>query len=111
MASKKPLTIWDLPTEIQREILSYLRYVELQKRRGVSRSWCAITDTINPDFLDSQSSRVRQYEQEQINEIEELFAAGSLGGIPLKLAVSSKDICYPYDASFFERKSEFTIKV
>ena len=49
---------WDLPTEIHREIFSFLPFWTLQQRRGVSKQWRQTTDSLNPDYPDEQSQRV-----------------------------------------------------
>jgi len=99
---KRPAHFLDLPLELQREIFQYLPYWELQKRRGVSRSWCIVTDSLNPDYPDAQSQNVRRFCQPFIDNIEfefKYYRAENL--IFLRVGNwNKKKICYPPGASF-----------
>ncbi len=48
----------DLPIELQRYILSFLKFWEIQRKRRVCKEWMIIADSINPNLKDAESVRV-----------------------------------------------------
>ena len=101
-AKKHPIRFLDLPLELQREIFSYLPFWELQKRRGVNRSWCIVTDSLNPDYPDAQSQNLRHFCQSVLTEVHYKFGSFlSLQWMVLK-TWNEKYIFYPRNAQFFE---------
>src|SRR6478609_7174319 len=109
---KRPACFLDLPLELQREIFQYFPYWELQKRRGVSRSWCIVTDSINPDYPDAQSQNVRQISIRYFEyDIKEAFIHHSQFKLAEFISWNNKRICYPSDATFLEKNENYKFSV
>jgi len=63
---------FDMPTEIQRKVFSFLPYWEIQRCRGAGRLWKRIADSIDPNAKDAESRNVFLLSQclHLVNEVE-----------------------------------------
>lgn len=67
----------DCPTELKRYIFSFLPYWEIQKKRGVSRHWCTVADSLNPNYRDAESLNVLAFSLEHIKTVEKAWVEHS----------------------------------
>lgn len=108
MVQSKPEVTWfSLPTEIQREIFSLLPYWEIQKKRGVSKHWKLIADSVDPEYPDAQSQNVRRFCNHLITNFDKFYYFSFLD-ICERYNFNDQLIVYPYKVGFLSHDGKIT---
>ena len=88
-----------LPTEIQRYIMSLMPFWHSQRKRGVSKQWKYIADSLNPNMTDAESRNVRALSVREGGTVPwpTIFAFAWRRGTPLKSGLNWRGdlVCYP----------------
>lgn len=68
--SQKAMKSWvDLPVELQRKVFSFLKYPDIQKKRGVNRWWCIVANSLDIESKDAESQNVSKHQHDVVVKV------------------------------------------